>query len=294
MKLLVTLGLETPESINNKLNEFKKDLKSKNFLSLCALTILNSAYASRRLSSDSILLANGKILYRTDCPKNCLDVFDITMKIKFFLRELGLDNKNNINSTLIITKWIFYLKILLENDEFKLDDSISNVNETARRETSIILVKLSSLLKNACKIISYSNDEDLNELHDNSTDDIPKIIKVYNVLKDRATRQNITHAVIGDDGYLYNIETAEELIHKDVLKKYIVLHSGGGPTELDANSEDFMLDPISCEEIKNPVVANDGYIYNSSTCILLMQHKFNGIVSIPITFYIECPSILKW
>ena len=82
IQLLVVLHLETAETITDKFDNYKNGKDPSGLISLCVLTILNTAYASRRLSNSSILLANGKILYRIHCPKKYIDIFDSVLNVR--------------------------------------------------------------------------------------------------------------------------------------------------------------------------------------------------------------------
>ena len=301
MQLLVALKLETAETITNKLNDYKNGKDSSGLASLCALTILNTAYASRRLPDSSILLANGKILRREHCPKIHTDIFDSVLEIRNLLRQLDLHRKSNSDAISIILKILPVLKKSLENknysDELLLDE-----------KNNKFLFELNELLKDiGTKLTNYKySKNNITELRNNSNisiNNIPErvkdaILNDSNTLNDSFvdyhTKELITDAVVGSNGFLYNYSTARKLYETKQLTRFLKFYSAGGPSNPQKNSEEFIIDPITCNEIENHVVANDGHIYDRSTAIYLINNKMIGVGYIIITYYINCPEMLKW
>lgn len=299
MKILVSLNLETPETIADKINDFKDNIKSKKFLSLCALTLLNSAFASRRLDNNSILLSNGKILHKKHCPKKYLPIFDVTIELRNALRSLGLHNKSNSDASPIIIEYIPIIKNIIEDDNYKFNNNLSISKK-------LYINKLTKILKITSKFLVTGNPSQklLSSIEKNSMTNIENmpshVLDINNndnnnsVFIDFSTKEKIVYAVIGDDGNLYNLETAKYLINTNKLNRFTILYSAGAPLNLDRNSDEFIIDQISCDEIKNHVVCNDGRIYDRDMALNLIQNNLIGIGAIKLTDFIECPNMLKW
>ena len=96
---------------------------------------------------------------------------------------------------------------------------------------------------------------------------------------------------MGSDGFLYNYETAQKLYATTQITRFIKFYSAGGPLNVIKNSEEFIIDPITCDEINNHVVANDAHIYDQSTAINLINNNMIGVACIVITDFIECPEM---
>jgi hypothetical protein len=77
--LLVALGLEDETALDQK-------LKSGDIEELVGLTLLHTAYASRR-RHDGLLFANSKILTRKDCPEEGYELFDKVIALKESIKE---------------------------------------------------------------------------------------------------------------------------------------------------------------------------------------------------------------
>jgi len=119
-QLLVSMRLETPNSILDKIKSFQEATAAKNkqekrgMALLCGLTALNTAFASRRLDASCILLANGRVLFRKKCPSEGRPFFDAILRLRELLKRAGLDNKSNAQATPLLLEWLPLLKTLTE------------------------------------------------------------------------------------------------------------------------------------------------------------------------------------
>ena len=349
IRLLVGLKLETAESINDSFQNYFKKHDNNGLEALCALTTLNTAYASRALSSDSVLLANGKVLHKKHCPKEGLEIFNLVVKVKNSLRQLGLHQKSNREATPMIIKWIPLLKSCLESkDKISITNSFPDKMEVPDFETCNILDKIIRNLKQIGKNVVNKKPLDKNSkyMHKSSLQGLPKekkspkelinanksgnlsnanksgnllnanksgnllnanksgnllnanksgnLSNVPSVFIDKKNKNEILDAVVADNGYLYNRSTAEELLFAGDISRYYLLYSANGPKSLSVGHEDFKIDPITCEEIENLVICNDGRFYDRDTANDLIRAKLIGVGGILIENYIECPYFKSW
>jgi hypothetical protein len=293
MQLLVALNLETPQSIADKFNKYQNKTDIIGIESLCALTILNTAFASRRLEGASILLANGKVLHRKNCPKKGLSIFDSVIEIKDLLREYQFHCKTNYEATPILVNWVPLIKDTLETGK-----SSNNIGVILTDEISQLLTKLILLLKKVGEI-SVKQKEFGDRSDGISTISIKKstlvpqrVIKSNEFAKseiylDHFTQHPIINAVITNNGYICNHSTAEKLIATYQINSYIKIYSAGGPENLYCNHEDFTIDPITCDPIEQLVVANDGRFYDHKTALMLKQEKLVGVGGQIVNNFIE-------
>lgn len=313
IRLLVGLKLETAESINESFQNYFKKHDNNGLEALCALTTLNTAYASRALSSDSVLLANGKVLHKKHCPKEGLEIFNLVVKVKNSLRQLGLHQKSNREATPMIIKWIPLLKSCLESkDKISITDSFPDKMEVPDFETCNILDKIIRNLKQIGKNVVNKKPLDKNSkyMHKSSLHGLPKekkspkelinanksgnLSNVPSVFIDKKNKNEIFDAVVADNGYLYNRSTVRELLFTGDISRYYLLYSANGPKSLSVGHEDFKIDPITCEEIENLVICNDGRFYDRDTANDLIRAKLIGVGGILIENYIECPYFKSW
>ena len=131
-RLLVHLGLETPDSIaqifDNWLTQPSAPESLRGLARLFEFTALHSAYASRGgLQSDALLLANNRLLRRTDCPKSALPIFDAIIAVKAKLVALGLGTKSNSEAEPFIHEWLPVLKGQLEGTPTRLPQTAQSV-----------------------------------------------------------------------------------------------------------------------------------------------------------------------
>lgn len=109
--LLVALGLEDKEVLNTK-------LRTGEIEDLIVLTLLHTAYASRRYKQ-GLLLANGNTLQREYCPANGLSLFDKVVDLKDTINQaLKLANINSkldaieyqLEESKVVLQWIKLIK----------------------------------------------------------------------------------------------------------------------------------------------------------------------------------------
>ena len=60
------------------------------------------------------------------------------------------------------------------------------------------------------------------------------------------------------------------------------------------SSEELHIDPITCNDIEYPVVANDGRVYDKTTVVNLINSKSVGVGGLVLKNYIECPNMSMW
>jgi len=325
MQLLVAMNLETPESIVDKFDKYQTGKSSREFAALCALTTLNTAYASRALLAPSILLANGKVLHRQNCPKQGLDIFESVLEIRNVLRQLNLHRKNNREATPIVLQWVPILKQALENKDYQIDSSL---DKNTRDMLTNLVTLLRQIGKRATskkplkqKATSLQNDsltsaqqvpyrvivstQNLRE-QTTSTQQNEQTTSTQQNEQTRSTQHNeerlidpqthevIIDAVVGSNGLLYNHSTAQTLLSSRTITRFIKFYSAGGPNQVIKNSEELTIDPITCNDIEKPVVANDGRVYDEETALNLIQNHAIGVGGQVLTDYINCPSMAYW
>lgn len=117
-RLLIVMKLETEESIAKKIRANGRDLQV-----LISLTALNTAFASRFIADDSILLANGNTLNLRNCPAEGIDILSYILEIKNTLRDLKLHEMSDDEAASFIIGTVPTVKRLLENP--CIDESIS-------------------------------------------------------------------------------------------------------------------------------------------------------------------------
>lgn len=106
--ILVALGLEDKSVLNTKLTN--GDIED-----LVGLTLLHTAYASRRYQG-GLLLATNKALIREDCPPEGLQLFDKMMDLKVAIRTaidnalqgepLRMDDERELEESRLVCQWI--------------------------------------------------------------------------------------------------------------------------------------------------------------------------------------------
>lgn len=404
MRLLIGLKLETLESINTKIQESLTYKNHKGLETLCALTALNTAYASRCLSTESILLANGKVLHRKNCPTTGLVIFDHVIRIRDQLKKLNFHRKSNREVTPILMDWLPGIKLSLESDSNQIKDLLMASHAPGSTFPSLrtfeILEELVLIMKHignqavqkkplkenttymqydlnrqynqhpfsssssssgSLSTSSPAYNRSLNllrqldtnthgiqmlnqqtqekqvkqenqkqsinqkdqtlygslhrslqqEIHQeiqpqkltqplplpllvpesesknksgimlldkslNQVQGTTKDIGTTNVI-DFYTKKPIIDFVIGSDGRAYERATAEKIMEKRIITHYIKCYSN-----------DLKLDPITCEELEDPVVANDGHLYSRVIALQLISNKFVGVGGIVLTDYIKC------
>lgn len=128
MRLLVELNLETTESINAKIQDSVKNENHKELETLCGITLLNIACASRGLSENAVLLANGNVLHRKDCSKQGIRLFDHVLRIKEQFKKLKFHELSNGEVVPVLLDWLPGIKLAIEHSESEqLDYDIRNV-----------------------------------------------------------------------------------------------------------------------------------------------------------------------
>jgi len=329
MQLLVALKLETPETIVDKFNKYQKGENSQGLGALCALTTLNTAYASRGLSQPSILLANGKVLHQEHCPQKGLDIFNSVVDVRNLLRQLGLHRKSNREATPIVLQWVPIIKQALEDDNYQIEIDVPIDTQEILMKIIVLLKKISrratsqKQLKNTVEslheqslvsvqlvpqrvIISTVDRESPRQIPQESPQQIPREspqqiprespqqIPSSLTFIDPETQETIVDAVIGNNGRLYNHSTAQTLIQTRRISHFVKFYSAGGPSNPRRDSEELSIDPITCNEIEHPVVGNDGRIYDRETALNLQHAGLVGVGGIVVTSYIECPNLSQW
>lgn len=315
IQLLVALKLETPESINEKFQNFLKKNDSQGLEALCALTALNTAYASRALSSKSIILANGKVLHKKYCPSKGREIFDCVVKVRDLLRKLNFHKKSNREVTPVIIKWVPIIKECLQSKDISTKEHLMTSlsqppNEFPSMEDFEMIDQIVYHLKNIGKNAIHEKPLKANAtyIQQNSLHLIPshlvpstQTVQETNVsdtsaciLLDHQTKQILSDAVVGSDGYLYNKSVAVNLLRQRRISRYIEFYSASGPTYPLAEHEELQLDPITCNNIEYPVVANDGRVYDRATAIYMINSKSIGVGGIVLENYIECPNMNLW
>lgn len=258
--LLIFMNLETIESINKKIEE-----KNKNLISLFALTLLLTAFASRFLSEDNILMSNNRILQRSGCPKEGIEIFNQVAKLKKILVNAKFNQIPNEEASPIIKKYIPYIKTALDYPVkiVELEVELKEVDHDT-----------SEIIKNVIRSLY-----DIRYEVETSGEVKQQVIKSLNnemILADRSTGFPLgDNVAVGKDGFLYNWR-------EDKKDTYFTKYEGS----LYATDPRKFIDPITGEKIKLPVIANDGYMYNKDT-IETLQH-YCGINGTPILGSIKC------
>lgn len=310
IQILIALKIETEESITEKFEQLKNS-NPNGFMTLVAITILNSAYASRCCGKDTILLANGNILHKKHCPQSGIEIFNMIVELRNFLCDLDYNTKTNKETMPMIIKWLPIIKQALEDDSMEIefsDESYDNLNKCIYllKKISKKIIKLKSITKNEDKLQDLSSDKirkipykiiatrkpyEVTSI--STTTNSSNQEAVVPILYDYENKNIINDAVVGSNGYLYNKLSAIDLQKKNKISRFIKLYSAGGPMNPDKNSSELKIDPITCEEIKQTVIANDGRIYDLTTVLRLIQNKQIGMGGSIITDYIICDP-KKW
>lgn len=271
--LLVLMELETVETLNKKIQ-----LKNKEFISLCALTWLNTAFASRMIPDDAILFANGKILTRQECPSQGLEIFNYILQIKNLLVNIGLNQMDNIEASSIIREYVPIIKEALEHPTNELEEKVNKMNPYVK-EIITALYNIGEKTNSQKQL--QKNVSDIKKRTNKSSQITTKILKSKCVLTDKKTGKLLgTHVVVGYDGFLYNAE-----------EKSIFFTKYYGST--DAKDSCIIIDPITGDKLVNPVIANDGRLYSKLTVARMISSKNRGLTGIVLTGFVECDP-LKW
>lgn len=281
LKLLIAMDLETNESVLQKINK-----KDHGLQVLISLTTLNTAYASRFLTVDSILLANGKILQRVNCPAEGRDIFNYIINIKNKLRELDFHMMTNAEATPLIKEFIPQIKNILDNPIRKSELKSMEINPYVR-EIILVLYDIGS-----SGIKKKSLTRKMSDIKSRLVGDIKDVIENRDaklIFVDHSTGLDLVKPVIGNDGYLYSEGLALHLMRQRELRSYIKYKAS-----LDPKHADFYIDPITGDEIKKMVVANDGKIYDMETAKQMKIRKVRGIIGIKIDNYTICNMPWKW
>lgn len=111
-------------------------------------------------------------------------------------------------------------------------------------------------------------------------------------LLDSVTLRCIQHPCVGLDGNFYEEDIAARLVRSSKLEGFIRLRAGQGE-DPDVILE-LLLDPIHMVDLVEPVLANDGYLYNKSTAEDLMAINARGAGGVELTRFVAVPSVFKW
>lgn len=325
IQLLISQNIVTIAEVDKMMSDYRNKVDSRGMGILCAMTILNTAYASRRLDNDSILLANGKILRRQDCPKGILEIFNEVIALKNTFRELGYHTKSNREISKLIIEYLplLYRAIWIPGakltDKKLLDNARPGFMVPDERKIAIF-DKIVELMRKTAKVsqdikVFQKSSDDIKNTATNSISSMPDKFKQgvvlpepeiviieedkkqsesKNFLLDHETQEVITNAVIGSDGYPYNYETALRLQDNGKIERFYALFCAGGADKAVGDHEDLKIDPITCEEMTIPVIADDGYIYDETTVVHYITNKWRGFSHQPISGYIKCKDIDKW
>lgn len=339
-QLLVSMKLETRSSILEKINQFvdasnKKETGSTDGMAmLCGFTALNTAFASRRLGENCILLANGKVLFRKKCPSQGRSFFDSVLHLRDIIRSAGLGPKSNAEATFLIMHWIPLLKSLVESQFSNSNDKrvkigsdhpllqaipieqrvmfASLVNAIYAASRSAIGASQLDKNKYAMWNAAYDSTRDVPVLSgdvpfpppnscssasssssSSSSSSLPPVEKVKQdptrkMFVDSFDLQPIcSNAIIGKDGLIYDATRAS-------LRKIqgIILYACRDEVSSSLvywhGHEDLSVDPITCSDILEPVVANDGFIYDVSTFDFMKQRQLVGCGGVVLESHIPC------
>jgi hypothetical protein len=148
--LLISLGLEDKDVLNTK-------LANGDIEDLIALTLLHTAYASRRYKN-GLVLANENVLQREFCPEHSLVLFDKVMDLKNTINEaLKLANINSslseverqLEESRIVLQWIKLIKegkfIVIDDKKDATLDQIMVVNAIIEKINHLKLIAIAQL-----------------------------------------------------------------------------------------------------------------------------------------------------
>ena len=148
--LLIGLGLENKENIENKLH-------SGAISDLIGLTLLNTAYASRELK-ESLCLANGKTLSRENCPMAARRLFDEIMEIKSLLNaalHAALPGKKSEEEEAkVVCHWI---RLIKEGKNLTITDK-PNATEAQIKLVNDIIERIADLQELAKEYLPESTE----------------------------------------------------------------------------------------------------------------------------------------
>jgi hypothetical protein len=270
MQILVHLNLETPESILAK-------MKSKDTVQLsvlCALTTLNTAFASRYLNNNSILLSNGKILHKEHCPKDGLEIFNSVEKLKLVIKGIAPLMTNNKNASGFIMPWIPLIKGILEN-KIKIEDAAKNLSE----QNLVYLKSIITTMTNVGELITDKKefvkkiDSSLQSTSATQLQLQPIIDNKQIVFLD-VNNKDIVHPAVYKDGLLYEYNSKSYCQKHEIIKFY--------------HDQNLDIDPITTQKIKDAVIANDGHLYDLSTVQEYKSKGFRGFDGSIISHWIPC------
>lgn len=322
LKLLVGMKLETAESIYAKLNEPWKEKKNRNMSIFIALTLLNTAFASRSLYSSlgnpMILLANGKLLYQEDCPEKGLVTFKLVRMMADTFRRAGYHNKTlqevaplitsviplfkkelekNTNSSVITTEEKFSEKHLqvLQSQLFR--ELLANLKEAVKISMQVAtkqLTKKEDMLQLYTQIqiasipesVLRDASQSIHEVYENNQNESENKNKMRRRWVDK-TGSVVRDAVVGSDSCLYDQRDAQLKVSLGSLSCFIRLHCAGGPYQASPDHEDTQIDHITTELLENCVIANDGHFYSKTTADNFIKGHFLGLGGVIITRYIS-------
>jgi len=308
------------------LKEEKKNSDKKNGMAmLCGFTALNTAFASRRLDATCILLANGKVLFRNKCPSQGRPFFDAILRVRALLTRAGLDNKTNAQATPLMLEWLPLLKALLElqfadKETIESDNRIPvDSNQRAlilglvreMHKAGLCAIGTSQLKKNeyAMSIAARETVHGVPHLAPPPVrDQIEGVIRFdadtpvgssssssslcpapeRKVFVDSHDRTKITSfPVVGEDGMIYDsARAASRKVVGQIL--YACRDEASSGNACYADHDDLRVDPITCNELVTPVVANDGFLYDASTFELLKQQQFVGRGGVVLVSCVPC------
>lgn len=303
MSILISLGVETKASLYVRCKDKRK------LSSLFAMTTLSTALGSRGLSSQRLVLANGFVLDRQNCPPVGLKIFDCVLSIRDDIRGFGFHNHSNQELIAMVMPWIPSM--------FDALDARKDLpGEFDHRNTQPGFLYVLSLVRNLNRIAKESTHFSfLNGAVDRiDWDGLDSVEKLSNQalgafmehqaeekrmqakgFKDRLTGQPLTNAVMSINGFFYNKETLDDDSVENVeeLRPYILIRAGGGPLALVPSGE-LGLDPLYNTVMEKPVLADDGYFYDRATAerLIATPRKMRVCGHVPITTFYACKESL--
>jgi hypothetical protein len=314
-KLLVAIQLETSGSIKSAIDTYQQakcDQDKTGMLLLCAFTALNTAFASRRLPVDCILLANGKVLVRKACPSSGRAFFDAIVRLRHTLIHSvpAIQAQTNAQATPTLLHFIPQLHALLVASGGKINKAAAPSETLLRLANDMTLAGKCAVGSSQLRDYPYSMEHDARQAVDSVPAFIPENkdrleenqggvaaaaaaiapVAVYRCLRDARTNKPITHQpIVQEDGLVYESASLTEAQQtKGQLLYACRTETPAGQAFWDAEDDDLRIDPITCDDMISPVIANDGFLYDATTFALLKRQKLVGRGGVVLTRCIAC------